>query len=324
MRSFLVKYGRFVLAALGVLAICVLVYRLGVHQVLATMAQAGAWLPVIFALDLGWLALESGAVFLLYGEASSRVRLVDWWRALLVHFATFIVVPVGRVSAEVARAGVLGGRVGKARAAAGAAVMQSLTLTANALVSVVCLLALMATTRDPSASALMSINILLTGTLGGGLYLVLRHVKLGGFLGRRFSKVSHLGPEIDEYVKEGSGRHAPALLVCLLARGIQALQYGIILYAVSGDFRIAQGLVAEGIQLAARSIGDPIPNQVGVTESAFALSAGAIGLAGLPEKAVAVALLGRVSNLSVAGLSALVLQVLLPRDSVAPLEVEGS
>jgi hypothetical protein len=164
-RSLLVKYGRLALAALGVLAICLLVYKVGARQVLATMAQAGAWLPIIFALDLGWLAVESGAVLLLYGEASKKVRLLDWWRALFVHFATFIVVPVGRVSAEVARAGVLGGRVGKTRAAAGAAVMQSLTLTTNALVSVICFWALMATTHHPSASALMTFNILLTGWL---------------------------------------------------------------------------------------------------------------------------------------------------------------
>lgn len=319
MRTLLVKYGRFVLAVLGVLAICVLVSQLGVRQVVATMAQAGMWLPLIFALDLGWMAMESAAVLLLYGEASKNVRLVDWWRALLVHFATFIVVPVGRASAEVARAGVLGGRVGRTRAAAGAAVMQSLTLTANALVSVVCLFALMGTTRHPSASALMSINILVTGTLGVGLYLVLRHVKLGGFLGRRFSKLSDFGPEIDGHVREGAGRHAGALAVCLFARGIQALQYAIILYAVSGDFSVAKGLVAEGIQLAARSIGDPIPNQVGVTEGAFALSAGAIGLGGLPEKAVAVALLGRLSNISVAGMSALALQVLRPRASATQI-----
>lgn len=323
MRSFLIKYGRFALAGLGILAVCLLVYKLGARKVLETMAQAGVWLPVIFALDLGWLAIESGAVLLLYGEESKKLRPVDWWRALFVHFATFIFVPVGRVSAEIARAGVLGSRVGKTRAAAGAAVMQSLTLTTNALLSVACLLALVSTTRDASAMTLMTLNIVATGTLGVGLYLVLRHVKLGGFLGRKFSKLSRFGPEIDAHVREGAGRHGVALLICVFARAVQALQYGIILYAVSGDFSISGALVAEGIQLAARSMGDPIPNQVGVTESAFALCAGAVGLAGLPEKAVAVALLGRLSNLTVAGFSALALQVLRPGESETPMQAEG-
>lgn len=313
MRTFIAKYGRIALGILGAVAICVLVYKVGARQVLATMAQAGVWLPVIFVLDLGWLALESGAILLLYGAAAKNVRAHDWWRALFVHYATFIVVPVGRMSAEVARAGVLGDRVGKTRALAGAAVMQSLTLMTNALVSAVCLLTLTATsTRHSSAAALMSVNFVATLALGLGLYLVLRHVKLGGFLGRKFSKLSNFGPEIDEHVGEGAGRHAGALLICVLSRFVQALQYGVILFAVSGNFSISSALIAEGIQLGARSMGDAIPNQVGVTESAFALCAGAIGLAGLPEKAVAVALLGRVSNLTVAGISALALQILRP------------
>lgn len=322
MRLFLVKYGRFALAALGILALCILVYKVGARQVLATIAQAGVWLPVIFALDLGWMAVESGAILFLYGKESKKVRAVDWWRALFVHYASFVVLPVGRVSAEVARAGVLGGRVGKTRAAAGAAVMQSLTLTSNAIVSVVCLLALFSTTRHASTSALMGLNILVTGTLGFGLYLVLRHVKLGGFLGRKFSKLSDFGPEIDTHVREGAARHGAALAVCILARAVQALQYGVILYAVSGHFSVPGSLIAEGIQLAARSMGDPIPNQVGVTESAFALCAGAIGLGGLPEKAVAIALLGRLSNLTVAGCSALALQVLRPGEPETPLPAE--
>lgn len=325
MRTVLVKYGRLALGVLGVVAICVLVYKVGARQVLATMAQAGAWLPVIFALDLGWMALESGAILLLYGEAAKKVRPRDWWRALFVHYATFIVVPVGRMSAEIARAGVLGDRVGKTRALAGAAVMQSITLMTNALVSVVCLLTLMiASTRHSSATALMSVNILATGALGVGLYLVLRHVKVGGFLGRKFSKLSNFGPEIDEHVREGAGRHPGALFVCVLSRGVQALQYGVILFAVSSNFSLSGALIAEGIQLGARSVGDAIPNQVGVTESAFALCAGAIGLEGLPEKAVAVALLGRVSNLTVAGICALALQILRPPRTEAALPVEGA
>lgn len=322
MRSSLVKYGRIALGVLGILAICVLVYKVGARQVLATMAQAGVFLPLIFALDLGWLAIESGAILLLYGDAAKNVRALDWWRALFVHYATFVVVPVGRVSAEVARAGVLSDRVGKTRAAAGAAVMQSLTLTTNALLSAVCLLVLTLTVRHPSASALMSVNIVATGTLGVGLYLVLRHVKLGGFIGRKFSKLSTFGPEIDEHVREGASRHAAALGVCVLSRGVQALQYGVILFAVSGSFSISGAFIAEGIQLAARSMGDAIPNQVGVTESAFALCRGAIGLEGLPEKAVAVALLGRLSNLTVAGVSALCLQILRPARADAALPVE--
>ncbi len=319
MARFFSRFGRYLLGLLGLLALGVLVHELGPDAIITTLVQAGVWLPLILLLDLGWMAVESGAVLVLYGSKARRIRTLDWFRALFVHYATFVVVPVGRASAEIARAGVLAPQVGKTRAAAGAAVMQSLTLTTNSVVSMVCFAFLMWTTRDQAASALMSINILVTGTLGVALYLVLRHVKLGGALGRRFSKLSKWGPEIDEHVRESRGRHAAAFGICVASRLVQALQYTVILHAVSGEFSAAMGLVAEGIQLGARSMGDAIPNQVGVTEGAFALCATAVGLEGMPEKAVAIALLGRVSNLSVAALCALALQFFGKSEAEAPV-----
>lgn len=316
MARFFSRFGRYLLAVLGLFAIGILVRELGVDAVLETLVQAGVWLPLILLLDIGWMAVESGAALNLYGPKAKAVRLQDWLRAVFVHYATFVVVPVGRASAEVARAGVLSPRVGKTRAAAGAAVMQSLTLTANSMVSAVCFIALMTTSKHQAASALMSVNMLATGTLGVGLYLVLRHVKVGGFLGRRFSKMSQWGPEIDEHVREGRRRHSTALMICVGARLVQALQYGVILYAVSGSFSASGALISEGIQLGARTMGDAIPNQVGVTEGAFALCAGAVGLEDFPEKAVAIALLGRISNLSMVGFCALSLQF-LPKNSTA-------
>ena len=308
MRTWFSKYGRYVLATLGALAIAFLVYKVGAEAVLEIIVGAGAWLPLILALDLAWMGTESTAVLFLYGSDSKKVTFSDWLRALFVHFTTFMVMPVGRVSAEVARAGVLSRKVGKTRAAAAAALMQSFSLSANAIVSSACLGAVLLTTAHAATIALMTTNIMFTVALGGGIYLVVRHVPLGGVFGKRIKKLATFGPEIDEHVRASKERHLGALFLCVLSRLVQTCQYAVIVFATMGEVTIPTAFIAEGIQLVGRSMGDALPNQVGVTEGVFAICAGALRLQDFPEKAVAIALLGRVSNLSMAALSGICLQ----------------
>lgn len=319
-KQFFSSYGRYLLAAVGVTVIALLIYKIGPREVLATVVGAGAWLPLILALDFCWLAVEGLALLVIYGEQRKQISLRDWIQATLVQYASFVILPMGRVSSEVARAGVLGPIVGKSRAAAGAALMQSLTLMTNGLVSALCLLVLFLTAWHTGLSALLTFNLFATGGVGVVLYLVLRHVRIGGFLGKRFQRLSQFGPDIDVHVKKSASQHLPAFGFCLLGRGIQTLQYGVIVFAVMGSFSVTNAIIAEGIQVVARSMGDAVPNQVGVTEGVFALCAGALSLADHPEKAISIALLGRVSNLSVAGLCALGLQ-LLPRATRVDREV---
>src|SRR5690606_34641869 len=277
------RYGRYLLATLGALAIAFLVYKVGARAVLKTIVGAGVWLPLILALDLVWLATESTAVLYLYDKESKKVTFVDWLRALFVHFATFMVVPVGRVSAEVARAGVLSRKVGKTRAAAAAALMQSFTLGANGAVSCMCLAAVFLTTGHAATIALMTTNIIVTGVLSVGIYLVVRHVHLGGVFGKRIKKLATFGPEIDQHVRASKSRHLGSFFLCVLARLVQTCQYAVIVFAIMGEVTLPMAFVAEGIQLAGRSMGDAIPNQIGVVEGAFAICAGALRLEGFPE-----------------------------------------
>lgn len=308
MKRLLSKYGRLFLALVGLLVIAGMVMKVGPDKVWGIVSGAGIWLPLVFALDIGWMTVEGIGLYVLYGPERRNISLSRWVQATLTQYATFVVVPVGRASSEVARAGILASEIGKSRAAAGAALMQAFTLVTNALVSSLCLAVVFATTRHTGLTALLSVNILATGGIGLAIYLVLRHVKLGGVLGRRFHKLATHGPKIDARVNESRPYHFACLCFCVLGRLIQTIQYGVIFLAVVGVFSVPFSFVAEGIQLVARSMGDAVPNQVGVTEGAFALAAGALELSEHPEKAISIALLGRVSNLSVAGLCALALQ----------------
>lgn len=324
MRKFLSTYGRAILAVVGLIAIGFLIHQVGPDKVLSAIVGAGAWLPLILALDFGWMAVEGIGLYVLYGRAREGITLNDWLKATFLQYATFVVVPMGRASGELARAGALANAVGKSRAAAGAALMQSLTLTANGLLSAACLGVVLLTTRHPGLTTLLGINVLATGGLGVSLYLVLRHVKIGGFFARRFERLSQFGPELDVYVRESRSLHLPALGFCVLGRLIQTVQYGLIFFAIVGTTSASSAFVAEGIQLVGRSMGDAVPNQVGVTEGTFALLAGALHLAEHPDKAISLALLGRVSNLSVAGLCALGLQLLPKRRATVAVEAPSA
>jgi len=321
LRTLLARFGRPLLFVLGAIALATLIGKLGPLVVWNALKGAGIWLPLIFLLDLAWLTVEGGAILMLYGSDAKKIPKVAWVEATLIHFTTFVVVPMGRASAEVARAGLMGKYVGTSKAAASGVLMQSFTLISNATLSVCSLLFVWVGARSIPLRGAIGLNIAITGVLGLGAYLLLRHVKIGGSLGRFFSKLSHAGPQLDENIQESRRRHLPALAICFSGRTLQTLQYGVIFIAITGSVDFLDAFTAQGIQLVSRTLGDAVPNQVGVTETAFAAGAQALGLAAHPEKAVAIALLARLSNLSVAGLCALLVQV-LPR--VSPLQETSS
>lgn len=295
---------------LGASAMAGLVTHIGPSLVWATLSAAKIYLPLILALEFSWMAFEGGAVRNLLGETFKQVPPQAWREARLVHFATFVVVPMGRTSAEVARASLLSRHVGKARAASVGAIMQAMTLSANAIVSLVCAVVVYASTDSLPLGLALLVNVGVTGAMGVTMYSALRHGNLGGFAARKIKKLKDHGPELDEHLRETRPRHGTALFYCVGARLLQTLQYGVILAAVAHAFSFSGAFVAQGIQLVGRSMGDMIPNQVGVTEAAFSGFASALGLKAHPEKAVSLALLGRVSNLSVAGLCAVLVQLM--------------
>lgn len=306
--AWLRRYGSWILLALGLLGVGLLVRSVGAAKLLAVIASAGPLLPFILLLDISWVAFEGGAILVLYGPIARKIPVRAWIEATLIHYTTMTVLPVGRTGAEVARATLVSPHIGATRAAAGAALMQTLTLTANTIISFACLVAVVMAGVSSQLAWLLLANGLATLAIGGGLYLVMRRAKLGGFLGRKFESMAHWGPELDEHFRESRPRHLIALGCGVAARSLQTVQYGVILLAIAGSWSFSGTLVAQGIHLVGAGLGDMVPNQVGITEGAYRVFASALGLADHPEKAVAIALVARVSNLGVAGLCALAVQ----------------
>lgn len=311
------RLARLGLLLVGALALVYLVWSVGPEVVLATLVEAGPWFPLILLLEFAWVGFEGLALLSLYGESARRISFRTWFRTGLVHFTTLLILPVGRAGAEVARATLLSKRVGGGRAAAGAALMQSLVLVANAIVSLVCAAFVPAEGVGEKLRWLLVGNAGVTFALGGGLYLVARSARIGGFLGRTFDRLRDFGPDVDAHVVESRPRHLRSLGLALLGRSVQTVQYGVLFAAVTGAFSVRDTFVSQGIHLVGAGLGDMVPNQVGVTEGAFHFFAGALGLGATPERAIAIALLARMSIFVAAGVAALVAQ-LVPERSEAP------
>jgi hypothetical protein len=69
------------------------------------------------------------------------------------------------------------------------------------------------------------------------------------------------------------GRPLAALVA---GRAIQVLQLGLLAHAVGADASLPGALIAQGVNLVAMAAGALVPAQVGATEGAFALAAGAM------------------------------------------------
>jgi hypothetical protein len=221
-----------------------------------------------------------------------------------------VVLPVGRVGAEVARAAMLSPFVGSHRATAGATHMQIMVLYANAVMCIPCFVAAATVGGWANGVAFLLLgNFFANGLLGLGLHLVTRNVRIGGFLGRRIERMANWGPELDAtFRRMPAVPWAPALL-CIGGRACQAVEYGLVLAAVGGAFTLSGTLIAEGIHIAAAALGDAVPNQIGVAEGVYRLFADALGLGAEPARALAIPLIIRVANFLAAGTCFLALEL---------------
>jgi hypothetical protein len=319
--------GRWLLLGLGVIAVLALIHHVGWKAVATTLATAGFWLPVILLLEALWIGVEGLGLWLLLKPARGELPLGVWLRALMTHYTIMVILPAGRAGAEATRAAMFAPHIGGARSAAGATLFQGCSLIGNALVCIPALAVVAAHVGMwHGLSLLLLANLAATLVLGAAFYAIPRHAGIGSRLARRFASLADGGPAYDAALRTAPRVPVAPMLVCLGARGIQTLQYGVLLAAVGGGFTFAGAWISEGIHLVGAGLGDIVPNQVGVTEGAYRLFANTLGLGDNPERAISIALLARLSAFSLAGLYGLGTRFVgsprAPSESRAPSEPE--
>lgn len=303
--AFLRAYGRWVLLVLGVVAVAFLVRESGPERVLEVILQALPWAPVIFALEVAWISMDAFALRSIYADRGRGIPLSDWVRSSLTAYAVMVLLPAGRAGGEAMRAVHLSKYVGMLSATA-AAQVQGSTLFANAVISLPCFIAVASVVGVTHPLSLVAaLNGVATLVLGLGVMFVTSRSKLGASLARRFSFMKQYAEQLDDASAPLTAFPRGAVAWTVFGRVLQTLQYGLILLAIGGQLTLTSALVSQGIHLVGAGLGDMVPNAVGITETAYRLSADVLGFGEEPARAIAIALVARLTQYTLAGLALL-------------------
>ncbi len=302
------------LGVLGLFYVVHLIRAAGAGRVGAVLLQAGAWLPLIVALELYQAASDFGSLRAILGKDWRKVPARTWLRSSVVAYAMMILVPAGRAAGEVARAALLSRTLGAARAATTSTQLQAAYLSANGLLSLLELGFVAAFFGAGSTLALLLAgNVVFQALISAGLLAILWDARIGrglDSLRRRFVPGAVEAPPMDPAIR----RRLPlkACAICSLSRSMQLLQYAIVLHAVGGAFSARGAVITHGIHLVGATLGDLVPNQLGVVDGIYRAFAGAMGFGDAPERALSIAFVVRAGQFIVAGACVLIAPLTRP------------
>jgi uncharacterized membrane protein YbhN (UPF0104 family) len=271
------------------------------RRVLRVLWHAGPWLPVVLALELLQMLSDVAALRILLREKARDIPKATWVRSSAVAYGMMVLLPAGRAAGEVTRATLLAAHVGASRAATASGQLQAAYLFGNATASLAACAAVASClgARAPLAGLLAGNALFMTAT-AAVLVAVLWNLRIGRWIDwlRRFVRI----PPDPEGSDSTERRTVPwkAAIACCLGRGAQLVQYGVILVSVGGGHSPRSALIAHGIHLVGATLGDMLPNQLGVVDGTYRAFAPALGLARTPERAVSIAFLAHVMQILLA------------------------
>jgi hypothetical protein len=294
--------GRIALALAGLIVIAYLVWSAGPARVGETLWEARAWLPLIAALECAPIASDYFTLRVLLGRDAQEVPAATWLRSSTLAYAMMICLPAGRAAGEVTRASLLARHLGAARAASASTRLQVAYVFAIGVLAAIeaATAALRFGIRAPLALLLAGTSVLMMA-FAGALFSALRDARFRRWVDRIRRLVTR-----SETAPTAAGPEAPrnvplrAVLICCASRTAQALQYGIILVAVGGVASVHGALIAHGIEIVGSTLGEFLPNQIGVVDTTYRTFALDVGFASVPARALSIALLARLARLLVA------------------------
>jgi hypothetical protein len=300
------------LAAAGLGLIVYLVHKAGPDRVASVFLQAGPWMPLILVLESLQILSDAVALRLILHRRAADVPAATWVRSSAVAYAMMILLPAGRAAGEVTRATLLAQHLGAATAATAGAQLQVSYLFAVVVASTI-EWAVVATTfgaQTPLAWFLLA-NAVLMALTCGGLLALLWDARVGRWilrvqqrlLGARASSSSW-----DPGLRRGVPKRAA--LVCIAGRLTQTAQYGVILAAVGGARGVRSAFIAHGIHLVGATLGDLVPNQLGIVDGTYSAFAGALGLGDKAASAISIAFVAHAVQLTMAAACVLVAAVI--------------
>jgi hypothetical protein len=294
-RAHFVRIG---LLVVGVTLATFLVRKVGVEKVVEAFRAAGPYLPLIALLEISVAATDTLGARMFAGPAARHVPLLTWLRTTAIVYSSTMLLPAGRATGEAGRAATLAPHIGVGRATGIASRVQAGALYGNAFVSLIAALFVGASMGwDAKLALALFGNVALCGLAGTVVFLLARSTRFAAWLKKRAKKfVESHSPSVGD--PPTAAEEARGLLLCISARLVQTTEYAVVVGALGGGFSVAKGFTAQGIHLVAAAVGDVVPGQMGAMEGAFMLFGSALGFAGDPARAITVALVVRVAQVS--------------------------
>ena len=295
--------GRVLLAAVGLTLVAYLVRGAGADRVAHVLWQAGPWLPAIVTLELAQILSDVLALRSLLPKASVEVPASTWLRSSAVAYAMMILLPAGRAAGEVARATLIAKHVGAPGAARASTQLQAAYLVANAAASAAALAGVASGAGFRTAlAALLAVNTTIMTLGAAALLAALSDARVGRWLDAMRRRLTRDATPVI-HVDAGPRRALRewAIATCCAGRCAQLAQYGIILAAIGGAPTLHGALTAHGIHLVGATLGDMLPNQLGVVDGAYRAFAPMLGLSHAPERALSIAFVAHAAQLTLAG-----------------------
>lgn len=301
--------GRTLLAVAGLALVAYLVHTAGPGRVARVLWGARGWLPVLLALELLQPVSDFVALRVLLGQRRSDVPVQTWVRSTAVAYSMMTLLPAGRGAAEVARASLLAKHLGGRTAASASIRLQSAYTFAIAIFALTeSAVAAAPPARRSTLAILLAVDSLLLAAIAAGLLATLRNRAVREWFDR-VSRPFRSATRTDRLDVGSEARHplpAAATGICCLARVAQVVQYGFVLQAVGGLAGARSALLAHGIHLVGSTVGDVLPNQIGIVDGAYRAFAPDIGFAEAPARALSIAFLVHLVQLIAAAAGILV------------------
>ena len=264
---------------LGAGALALLVRSVGVAGLVTALRASARWLPVLFALEVGRLAMEAATTQVISDRVRRRVRLPQLVRIHVIGYAVAMTMPAGRAAAEAVKAAMLSRFVGAPDAAAIGATNQSMAMLGSVLIAVPCTLAALAMTGLSAITVGLAILTVTSAALLTAFQIAVRRPQIGGFLLRRVTGMEQATEAFRDAIARIPVLPLPAVAISFANRALNVVELGVLLRAVGGRHGAGEALLALGVNMLGGTVGDFVPGQLGATDGAFALGAPALGLA---------------------------------------------
>lgn len=291
------------LASLGCLAgFAVMFFKLDVAAIsnsLASLRRVWVWL---FVLELTRLACEILTTRSLLGMAGARLPTLRLLRGQFLGQACDVILPLGRTSAETAKALLYASHIGAPVAGAVATTMQLAVLTANCSWVIASYLPSRSLGIPTAASA-----GLLTYTAATLSIVVAVVLFAAAPWARRASQrfpLLHASLErLAQLLLSTPRALLLAVLAQLLGRLVQASQLALIALTLGAHITPSHLLTLEAVYMVGSALGEFVPAQLGAADAALVVVAPALGLSAVAAFSTTLAM--RAVQLIVAGVAAL-------------------